>query len=95
MSVTHFLAEHPDSGKALFTRLPDARRWLEYQHDYHRQRFDEPSDVAEAADVKWVDGGDHGWHSLVSVANPRRSFASITELVPDREVTRHQWPDFD
>jgi hypothetical protein len=89
MSTLYYLAEHPDSGKALFTRLPEAKRWLEYQHDYHRDMLDEPQDVAEAANTRWVDGGVHGWHSLVSTADPRRSFAGITELVPDREASRN------
>ena len=89
MSTLYYLAEHPDSGKALFTQLSEAKRWLEYQHDYHAQMFDEPHDVAAAADVRWVDGGVHGWHTLASVADPRRSFADITELVPDREASRN------
>lgn len=89
MSTLHYLAEHPDSGKALFTQLSEAKRWLEYQHDYHAQQFDEPHDVAAAADTRWVNNDMHGWHSLVSVASPGRSFAGITELVADREASRN------
>jgi hypothetical protein len=89
VSTLYYLAEHPNSGKALFTQLSEAQRWLEYQHDYHRDMLDEPQDVAEAANTRWVDGGEHGWHSLRSAANPSRSFADITELRADREVNRN------
>ncbi|WP_331756693.1 hypothetical protein [Streptomyces decoyicus] len=51
---TYYLADHAKSGRALFSVPTDAREWLEYQTDYHHA----------GQEVRWIDGGDHGWEAL-------------------------------
>ena len=51
---TYFLADHALSGRELFSSNTEARRWIEYQTDYHH--------AGQAP--RWVDGGEHGWQAL-------------------------------
>lgn len=51
---TQYLADHTNSGRALFTHRDDARAWMEEQTSFHH-----PSQT-----VQWVDGGEHGWQAL-------------------------------
>jgi hypothetical protein len=50
----YYLADHEQSGRALFSSNAEARSWLEYQTDYHH--------AGKA--TRWVDGGEHGWQAL-------------------------------
>lgn len=50
----YYLADHDQSGRALFSSNTEARNWLEYQTDYHHAR----------KATHWVDGGEHGWQAL-------------------------------
>ncbi len=48
-----YLVDHPHSGRALFSKLDDAREWADDQTRYHCP------DITAC----WADGGDHGWHA--------------------------------
>lgn len=48
-----YLVDHPRSGRALFSKLDDAREWADEQTRYHCP------DIT----VHWIDGGGHGWHA--------------------------------
>jgi len=49
-----YLADHEQSGRALFTRRNDAHAWVEEQTDFHHGD----------QNARWVDGGEHDWEAL-------------------------------
>lgn len=49
-----YLADHEQSGRALFSDNTEARSWIEHQTGFHH-----PGKA-----TRWVDGGHHGWQAL-------------------------------
>lgn len=86
---TYYLAQHPHSGPALFTRLDKAKKWCDEQHDYHHTPDTDTPDTT----VRWVDGGHHGWHAQRWVSADARTkhgttaLATVTELRLDGKLS--------
>lgn len=76
-----YLVDHPGSGHALFTSLDRANE----QTAYHRP---------DVTDIRWVDGGHHGWHEQRTPSGaPFDGAGAIYELRIDQYAPRYDSDD--
>lgn len=82
-----YLADHPRSGRALFTKKNDAVGWMNYQNEYHYPDLDL---------AKWVTVGSEGTSvPRLPTGKPGRdkdgnlAGGEICHLVLDERAPRH------
>lgn len=54
--MSYYLATHEHSGNALFSDRSDAKQWVEYQADYHRQEIGAWTTHGEEESLRLADG---------------------------------------
>jgi molybdopterin synthase catalytic subunit len=75
--MSYYLADHEHSGNALFSDRGDAKRWVEYQADYHRQEIG-----------KWI---THGKEESLQLAGGRTYVGTVRSLTLDERAKHRQY----
>ncbi|MFB7222427.1 hypothetical protein [Streptomyces sp. NPDC056227] len=75
--MSHYLATHQDSGHELFSHGDDARRWVEYQADYHRQEIG-----------KWI---THGKEESLQLADGKTYVGTVRSMTLDEHAEHRRY----